>query len=53
VVEVQQSSEPTCDATTRGQIAFVQGGATVADTYRVCAKNSSDTYAWYALATIP
>jgi len=46
-------SEPTCDATTRGQIAFVQGGAAVADTYRICAKNSSDTYAWYALATIP
>jgi hypothetical protein len=52
-VEIQQSSEPTCDATTRGQIAFVQGGAGVADTYRICAKNSSDTYAWYALATIP
>lgn len=50
-IEVQQSSEPTCDATTRGQIAFVQGGAGVADTYRICGKSAADTYSWVALAT--
>jgi hypothetical protein len=46
-------AEPTCDATLRGQINEVQGGAGVADTLKVCSKNSSDTYAWYPLATIP
>jgi hypothetical protein len=50
-VEIQQSSEPTCDATTRGQIAFVQGGAGVADTYRICGKSAADTYAWQTIAT--
>jgi|GEM_PF-2840037 len=46
-------TKPTCDSTIRGVLWRDQGGAGVADTFEVCAKNSSDTYAWYALATIP
>jgi hypothetical protein len=46
-------TKPTCSSTTRGSIWFVQSGASTADTAEICAKNSSDTYAWYALATIP
>ena len=43
--------EPTCDATTRRTIVYVEGGASVADTYRVCMKNASDAYVWTAIAT--
>jgi len=46
-------SRPTCDANARGYLFRVEGGSSVADTFEVCAKNSSDTYAWYVLATIP
>jgi hypothetical protein len=46
-------SKPTCDATARGYVWLEEGGAAAADTFEVCAKNSSDTYAWYVLATIP
>ena len=50
---IDQGSKPTCDATTRGTIWRDDGGTGVADTIEVCAKNSSNTYAWYAMATIP
>jgi hypothetical protein len=46
-------TKPTCDATTRGAMWRDEGGTSAADTFEVCAKNSSDTYDWYALATIP
>lgn len=46
-------SKPTCDSDARGSIWKEDNGAGVADTFEVCAKNSSDTYAWYSLATIP
>jgi hypothetical protein len=46
-------TKPACDATTRGTIWRDDGGTGVADTIEVCAKNSSNTYAWYAMATIP
>ena len=42
-----------CTAANRGRVFRVEGGAGVADTYEICAKNSSNTYAWYSLATIP
>lgn len=42
-------TEATCDATTRGQVVMVQGGAGVADTLRVCRKDAADAYAWTAL----
>jgi|GEM_PF-4224149 len=48
-----QGSRPTCSSTVRSNIWVVRSGAGVADTIEICAKNSSDTYAWYALATIP
>lgn len=41
--------EPTCSSTHRGKIIFVQGGAGVADTLRICKKDSGDAYAWTAL----
>jgi len=46
-------TKPTCGASTRGYIWREEGGAGVADKLEVCAKNSSDTYAWYPLASIP
>jgi hypothetical protein len=50
---VTQGAKPTCNVTNRGRIWRVEGGAGVADTFELCAKNSGDTYAWYSLATIP
>jgi len=46
-------TKPACNSTTRGQIWRDEGGAGVADKLEVCAKNSSDSYAWYPLASIP
>jgi hypothetical protein len=46
-------TKPTCDASRRGFFFFDEGGAGVADTVEVCAKDSGDAYAWRALATIP
>jgi hypothetical protein len=45
--------EPTCDSSTRGIVNMVQGGFGAADTFKICAKSSAETYAWHALATIP
>jgi hypothetical protein len=42
-------AEGACDATNRGRVVMVQGGAGVADTYRICAKNVLDIYGWTAL----
>jgi hypothetical protein len=42
-------TEAVCDATTRGQVVMVQGGAGVADTLRVCRKDAANAYAWTAL----
>jgi hypothetical protein len=42
------TSEPACDASHRGWIVRVEGGAGVADTYRQCVKSAADTYAWAA-----
>lgn len=46
---VDTGTKPTCDAAHRGQVWYDAGGAGVADTYEICAKNSSDVYAWTAL----
>lgn len=43
------STESTCDATRRGRIVMVQGGAGVADTVRMCVKSAADTYAWTSI----
>lgn len=37
---------PTCDAASRGQFWYVPGGAGVADTVSVCAKDNTDVYDW-------
>lgn len=47
-------TKPTCAAGIRGSIWYDAGGAGVADTFEVCAKQAAgDSYAWRALATIP
>ena len=43
------STEATCNSTVRGTVTMVQGSSGVADTFRVCAKDSSDVYSWIAL----
>jgi hypothetical protein len=51
---IDTGTKPTCDSARRGSIWYDQGGAGVADTFEVCAKQAAgDTYAWRALATIP
>jgi len=47
------SSKPTCAVGVRGSMWRTTGGAGAADTIEICMKNSSDTYAWYALVTVP
>ena len=45
-VQAVSGAEPACDATARGLIWTVAGGAGVADTVRVCAKDAADAFAW-------
>jgi len=49
IIRVQNGVEPACDSTTRGYLAMVQGGAGVADTFRICSKDAADAYAYRAL----
>jgi len=42
-------AEPTCNSSNRGKLTMVQGGAGVADTFRICRKDAADAYAWTAL----
>lgn len=42
-------AEPACDAAARGTLVMVQGGAGVADTFRICTKDSGDLYGFRAL----
>lgn len=54
VAIVDGGTKPTCAAGIRGSIWYDAGGAGVADTFEVCAKQAAgDTYAWRVLATIP
>lgn len=46
-------AKPACASAFRGSFWRVEGGVGVADTFEVCAKNSSNNYVWYVLATIP
>src|ERR1041385_432565 len=52
-VQLTTGSKPTCSASTRGLIWYVAGGSGVADSAEICAKSSSDVYAYRAIATIP
>jgi hypothetical protein len=52
-VQLTTRTRPTCTSAIRGTMWYVAGGAGVADTLTVCAKNSSDAYNWVSMATIP
>lgn len=39
-------AQPTCDASTRGLMWNVEGGAGVADIFQICQKDALDAYAW-------
>jgi hypothetical protein len=39
-------TRPTCDSSVSGAVWYVAGGAGVADTFAVCAKDGADAYAW-------
>lgn len=43
------AGRPTCSATIRGTIWFVQNGTGVKDNLAVCVKNASDTYEWFSI----
>lgn len=42
-------TESTCDSSNRGRVVMTQGSTGVADTFRICSKNSADVYVWTAL----
>ena len=44
-----EQSKPTCDATVRGSLWFTEGAAETKDSLEVCAKDSTDSYAWRPL----
>ena len=48
-VKLGAGAEGACDAANRGRTAMIQGGAGVADTIRVCAKDAADSYGWRTL----
>jgi len=52
-VQLTSGTKPTCSVTTRGLIWYTAGGTGVADTAEICAKSSSDVYAYRSIATIP
>jgi hypothetical protein len=45
------TATPTCDATERGRIWVVEGGAGVTDTISMCLKAAADTYSWITITT--
>lgn len=49
IVATSVSALPTASVNHRGAIAFVAGGAGVADVAYWCRKNAADTYEWQAL----
>lgn len=52
-IQYLTGAKPTCNAANRGKTWYVAGGGAAADTFEICAKNSSDVYGWIATATIP
>lgn len=49
VMHLGGGTEPTCNATNRGALVLVRGGAGVADTVRICTKDAAGAYAYRAL----
>ena len=43
---IDSGAQPTCNATHRGVIWMDEGGAGVADSLTICAKDAGDAYAW-------
>lgn len=43
------AAQPTCDINQRGTLWYTQSGAGTKDYLRICAKNASDTYAWFTI----
>ncbi len=52
-IQLAGGAEPTCNAAARGKLWYVPGASLTADKMEVCAKSSSDVYAWRSMATIP
>lgn len=48
-IQFNNRAEPACSASTRGGVIYVAGGASVADTFRICRKDAADVYAYVAL----
>jgi hypothetical protein len=48
-VNAANAAKPTCNATNRGKVFYLDGAAGVADTFEVCGKDASDVYAWKAI----
>lgn len=48
-IQIGGGTEPTCDAGARGTVVMTHGGAGVADTLRICRKDSANNYGWAAL----
>jgi hypothetical protein len=52
-LQLTSGTKPTCNSSNRGLIWYTAGGAGIADTAEICAKSSTDTYAYRSIATIP
>lgn len=50
-VNAINAAKPTCNATNRGRVFYLDGAAGVADTYEICMKNAADAYAWKTIVT--
>jgi hypothetical protein len=46
---IASGSVPACNASRRGTVILVAGGAGVADAFQVCSKDAADAYAYRAL----
>jgi len=48
-IQLTPSTEPTANIANQGKIILVAGGVGVADTLRICVKDSDDVYLWVSL----
>ncbi|MGI9065981.1 MAG: NosD domain-containing protein [Pyrinomonadaceae bacterium] len=48
-MQLLTGTRPTCNATNRGSLFYVAGGAGVADSFEACRKDISDVYAWVTI----
>lgn len=51
-VQLQSTTQPTCNAAHRGVLFYLAQGAGVKDKFVVCLKDSTDTYAWYDMVPL-